>query len=97
MHPEIRQNQPGNCPKCGMTLEPVMPTLEEGEDPELRDFKRRFIWTLPLTIAVTVLAMEGTACNGSRWRRRVGSNWFFPLPWCCGPDGLSSSARCNRW
>lgn len=32
MHPEIRQNHPGNCPKCGMTLEPVMPTLEEGEE-----------------------------------------------------------------
>ena len=59
MHPEIRQDHPGNCPKCGMTLEPEMPTLEEGEDPELRDFKHRFFWTLPLTIVVTVLAMAG--------------------------------------
>lgn len=59
MHPEIRQDHPGNCPKCGMSLEPEMPTLDESEDPELRDFKRRFIWTLPLAIIVTVLAMAG--------------------------------------
>jgi Cu+-exporting ATPase len=59
MHPEIRQPAPGNCPKCGMALEPVMPTAEEGESPELVDFRRRFWWTLPLTVVVTVLAMFG--------------------------------------
>ncbi len=59
MHPEIRQDHPGNCPKCGMTLEPVMPELDEAENPELVDFKRRFWWTLPLTIVVTVMAMFG--------------------------------------
>jgi Cu+-exporting ATPase len=59
MHPEVRQDHPGNCPKCGMTLEPVMPTLEDDENPELRDFQRRFWWTLPLTAIVFVLAMFG--------------------------------------
>jgi len=59
MHPEIRQPQPGNCPICGMTLEPILPSLEEEDNPELVDFKRRFRWTLPLTVAVTVLAMAG--------------------------------------
>lgn len=59
MHPEIRQPGPGNCPKCGMTLEPVMPALHEEENPELRDFARRFWWSLPLTVIVTVLAMAG--------------------------------------
>ena len=59
MHPEIRQQQPGNCPKCGMTLEPLLPELDEEENPEFRDFTRRFWWTLPLTLAVTVLAMFG--------------------------------------
>jgi P-type Cu+ transporter len=59
MHPEIRQDHPGNCPKCGMTLEPLMPALDEGEDPELTKFRRRFWWTLPLTAAVTLLAMFG--------------------------------------
>ena len=59
MHPEIRQPHPGNCPKCGMTLEPVMPEAEEQDNPELADFQRRFWTTLPLTVVVTVLAMAG--------------------------------------
>ena len=59
MHPEIQQPQPGNCPICGMTLEPMLPSFEEEENPELVDFKRRFWWTLPLTVIVTVLAMAG--------------------------------------
>ncbi|MDH1802335.1 heavy metal translocating P-type ATPase [Acinetobacter johnsonii] len=63
MHPEIRQDHPGNCPKCGMTLEPLIPELEEDENPELRDFRRRFWWTLPLTIIVTFLAMFGHQLN----------------------------------
>ena len=41
MHPEVRQDGPGACPKCGMALEPEMPTLDEGENPELRNFRRR--------------------------------------------------------
>ncbi|MDH1707341.1 heavy metal translocating P-type ATPase [Acinetobacter johnsonii] len=63
MHPEIRQDHPGNCPKCGMALEPLLPELEEEDNPELRDFKRRFWWTLPLTIIVTFLAMFGHQLN----------------------------------
>ena len=62
MHPEIRQIGPGTCPKCGMALEPVMPGGEggeEGENPELADFRQRFWWTLPLTVLVTLIAMSG--------------------------------------
>jgi Cu+-exporting ATPase len=59
MHPEIRQPKPGSCPICGMTLEPLMPSLDEEENLELKDFRRRFWWTLPLTVVVTVLAMAG--------------------------------------
>jgi P-type Cu+ transporter len=59
MHPEIRQDHPGNCPKCGMTLEPLLPDLDDDDNPELRDFQRRFWWTLPLTGVVFVLAMFG--------------------------------------
>ncbi|MBD5803156.1 Copper-transporting P-type ATPase [Azoarcus sp. Aa7] len=65
MHPEIRQPGPGTCPKCGMALEPVLPELEEGENPELADFRRRFWWPLPATLLVTVIAMSG--------------GWFDPL------------------
>jgi Cu+-exporting ATPase len=59
MHPEVRQDRPGACPKCGMALEPELPSPGEGENPELVDFRRRFWWTLPLTVAVAVLAMTG--------------------------------------
>ena len=59
MHPEIRQDHPGDCPKCGMTLEPLMPALDDNENPELFDFTRRFWWTLPLSATVMVLAMAG--------------------------------------
>ncbi|QOD90776.1 heavy metal translocating P-type ATPase [Lysobacter sp. CW239] len=59
MHPQIRQQGPGICPICGMALEPEMPGLDDGDNPELRDFSRRFWWTLPATVVVTVLAMFG--------------------------------------
>ncbi len=59
MHPQVRQMGPGNCPICGMTLEPLLPELDDDDNPELRDFQRRFWWTLPLTVVVTVLAMFG--------------------------------------
>ena len=72
MHPEIRQDHPGACPKCGMALEPEMPTLDDEENPELRNFRRRFWWTLPLTAVVTALAMFGHrlgwfAANSQSW------------------------------
>ncbi|MEZ5463000.1 heavy metal translocating P-type ATPase [Dokdonella sp.] len=59
MHPEIRQPGPGTCPICGMALEPEMPSLEEDDNPELRDFSIRFWWTLPLSLVVLTLAMVG--------------------------------------
>ncbi|WP_449637802.1 copper-transporting P-type ATPase [Pseudomonas sp.] len=59
MHPEVRQNGPGPCPKCGMTLELTTPAAEENENPDLQDFSRRFYWTLPLSVMVAILAMIG--------------------------------------
>lgn len=59
MHPEIRKDKPSNCPICGMALEPMLPSLDDEENPELRDFKRRFWYTLPLTSIIFVLAMAG--------------------------------------
>jgi len=63
MHPEIVQEGFGSCPKCGMALEPMMPTAKEEESPELKDFRRRFWYTLPLTLIVTTLAMSGHVVN----------------------------------
>ncbi len=58
MHPQIRQDHPGNCPICGMSLEPILPALDQEENPELKDFIRRFWWSLPLTVIVVGLAMS---------------------------------------
>lgn len=57
MDPEIVQQGPGTCPICGMALEPMMPRLDEGEAPELADFRRRFLLSLPLSMATMALAM----------------------------------------
>ena len=73
MHPEVRQDRPGACPKCGMALEPLLPTLDEGENPELVDFKRRFWWTLPLTVVVTLLAMFGHRLG---WFEMAAQSWI---------------------
>ncbi|MFD0737884.1 heavy metal translocating P-type ATPase [Lysobacter koreensis] len=64
MHPQIRQDGPGFCPLCGMALEPEMPNLDEDDSPELRDFARRFWWTLPLSVATLLLAMAGHRLPG---------------------------------
>lgn len=72
MHPEVRLKGPGTCPKCGMALEPEAPSLDEEENPELVDFQHRFWWTLPLTLAVFVLAMFG---HGRNWIPPEWHNW----------------------
>ncbi|MCQ1571372.1 copper-translocating P-type ATPase [Neorhizobium galegae] len=56
MHPQVRQIGPGNCPICGMTLEPETPAVETGPSPELVDMQRRF-W-IGLVLALPVLALE---------------------------------------
>ena len=43
MHPQVRQMGPGNCPICGMALEPVLATAEQGESPELRDMTQALL------------------------------------------------------
>ncbi|HCY16010.1 MAG TPA: copper-transporting ATPase [Curvibacter sp.] len=73
MHPEVRQDHPGNCPKCGMTLEPVLPSLDDEENPELADFRHRFWWTLPLTTVVTVMAMFGHRFG---WMAMATQSWL---------------------
>ena len=59
MHPQIRQVGPGNCPICGMTLEPVKATADVGENRELVDMTRRFWIGLALTLPVFILEMGG--------------------------------------
>lgn len=58
MHPEVISDEPGDCPKCGMALEPMgVPTGEEGPNPELIDFTRRFWVSAILSVPLLVLTM----------------------------------------
>ena len=59
MHPQIRQEGPGNCPICGMTLEPEKPKTEIGGSAELADMTRRFWVALLLALPVVALEMGG--------------------------------------
>ncbi|MGH8159120.1 MAG: heavy metal translocating P-type ATPase [Rhodanobacter sp.] len=70
MHPEVQQVGPGDCPKCGMALEPMMPSLDEDDGGELSAMTRRFWSLLALTVPVFVLAM-GPHLFG----------WHLPMPW----------------
>ncbi|MFP3868887.1 MAG: heavy metal translocating P-type ATPase [Desulfobacteraceae bacterium] len=59
MHPEVAQDSPGSCPKCGMALEPRLVSVEEEENPELEDMRRRFWVSVVLTIPLVAIAMGG--------------------------------------
>ncbi len=61
MDPEVVQAAPGDCPKCGMALEPVTPAADAGPSPELRDLRRRLWRAAPLAAAVFVLEMGAHA------------------------------------
>lgn len=58
MHPEIRQKGPGNCPICGMALEPEEVSLDEVESPELIEFTQKLKVSIPLAIPLLILAMS---------------------------------------
>jgi P-type Cu+ transporter len=59
MHPEVRQRGPGNCPICGMALEPLDVSItEEEENPEYRDMRRRFWWSALLSLPLLIFGMS---------------------------------------
>ena len=57
MHPEVIRNAPGDCPKCGMALEPVTPDATADDNTELRDMNRRFWVSAILTVPVFFLSL----------------------------------------
>ncbi|WP_369675659.1 heavy metal-binding domain-containing protein, partial [Enterococcus faecium] len=63
MHPEVRQQGPGQCPICGMALEPEMASAETAANPELVDMTRRFWIGLALALPVFLLEMGGHLVN----------------------------------
>jgi len=76
MHPQVRQMGPGNCPICGMALEPVLAAAGQGESPELRDMTRRFWIGTALTVPVFALEMGGHLTSLNHVLGQQGSNWI---------------------
>ena len=74
MHPEIRRDGPGSCPICGMALEPLEPSLDEGPNPELIDMTRRFRLSALLSIPLVILTM-GADLFGWHPLPMTGSVW----------------------
>ena len=78
MHPEIVEDHPDDCPICGMALEPMgVPTGEEGPNPELVDFTRRFWVGAVLTVPLLIVAMGeyvGLAVRG--WTGEYLAAWI---------------------
>ena len=75
MHPQIRQPGPGNCPICGMALEPETPVVQEGPSAELTDMTRRFWIGLVLSIPVLFLEMGGHLFDLHMLVSPKTSNW----------------------
>ncbi len=79
MHPQIRRNAPGNCPICGMALEPVAPTVGEEDNPELRSMTRRFWVSLVLCIPLLLMAMhEMLPFDLNGWVERLATGLGLP-------------------
>jgi P-type Cu+ transporter len=76
MHPQIRQVGPGNCPICGMALEPEVASLDAPPNPELADMTRRFWIGLVLAVPPVVLEMGGHLVGGHGWVDQTLSNWI---------------------
>ena len=76
MHPQVRQAGPGNCPICGMALEPVVAAAGAGESPELRDMTRRFWLGLALTVPVFALEMGAHLADIHHLVGQQASNWI---------------------
>ncbi|MDE3153828.1 MAG: heavy metal translocating P-type ATPase [Acidobacteriota bacterium] len=78
MHPEVVQQGPGACPKCGMALEPKEVQLEEPENPELLDMSRRFRIGAVVALPIVLLEMADML-SGGRVRAALGAspaNWL---------------------
>ena len=76
MHPQVRQVGPGNCPICGMALEPEIATNETGPSPELADMRRRFWISLVLAMPVLILEMGGHLVDLHMLLTPQMSNWL---------------------
>src|SRR5579871_375505 len=81
MHPEVLQDHPGSCPKCGMALEPRTVAADEGPNPELIDMRRR-LW-VGAVLAVPLVVLHFRHWEGLGWLEfALATPVVF---WCGGP------------
>lgn len=100
MHLDVVQKGPGTCPACGMALEPVAVSLDEGPNEELIDMKRRFMIGAVFAIPVMVLAMGemipgSKLSNGYRRMHLYGCNFCWQHQSFFGRAGLFLSLAGN--
>ncbi|SHF54074.1 Cu+-exporting ATPase [Devosia limi DSM 17137] len=76
MHPQVRQDHPGNCPICGMTLDPELPTADTGPSAELVDMTRRFWIGTALAIPVFLLEMGSHLFDFHAFISAQNLNWL---------------------
>ena len=89
MHPEVVSDAPGPCPKCGMALEPRTVTLEQEENPELREMKSRLWISLAFGVPLLVLAMAHMVgpmqhAINARLAAWIEFALATPVVWWCG-------------
>ncbi len=98
MHPEVRSDSPGSCPKCGMALEPSVVGLEDlaaaPEDAELKDMTRRLVVAAVLTAPVFILSMAEMIPTAQQLFEALGPTAFLWIQtvlatpvvlWCGAP------------
>ncbi len=97
MHPEVRQVGPGSCPKCGMALEPLEVTADEGAEPRARGHDPALLGQ-PGPDRAGARARDGRRCSRRGWwprsapPRGSGPSSSWPRRSCCGAAGRSSCA-----
>ncbi|MEI8293195.1 MAG: heavy metal translocating P-type ATPase [bacterium] len=104
MHPEIRQEGPGDCPICGMALESLLAAGEQEND-ELVDMTRRCVVSVVFSVPVFLLAMAHVVPSAAGWANGDAARWLqftLTLPvvcWCGFPFFLKGwrSFQSGHW
>ncbi|MEL6953416.1 MAG: heavy metal translocating P-type ATPase [Pseudomonadota bacterium] len=108
MDPEVLEDKPGDCPICGMALEPALPSADDGPPPELIDFRRRLSFVGPLAFAVFATEMalhagvpvpDALGHRGLAWLQLALCLPVVALSWPFFQRGASSilTGRLNMW
>ncbi|QDV69243.1 Silver exporting P-type ATPase [Rosistilla carotiformis] len=103
MHPEIEQVGPGDCPICGMDLEPkVVERENRAEEAQYADMRRRFWVGVALSLPLLIIAMGPMiGINVSSWMTQTAFGWLqfalaTPVVWWCGWPLLVRGAKSFR-